>query len=98
MKNFSRLSLVTALSLLVAGPALGEPSKNNSVGVKETRTITVLPVDISRSLKITPIPTSQPIPLLIGTYWDCSDTPAGLEHCRLTLVVCTNDQSICTEL
>ena len=98
MKMFPHFSLVTALSLLIAGPALGQSIKTSATGIEATRTIRVLPQEISRSLKIMRTPTSQPVPFLIGTYWSCSDTPIGTEICHLVLVVCRDDQSLCTEV
>jgi len=61
-------------------------------------TIVVLPRDESQSLKITEIPTSQPIPLIVGNTWTCHKGAGNHEFCRLTLVVCTNDQSFCINI
>jgi hypothetical protein len=58
----------------------------------------ILPRNEARSLKITEIPTSRPIPLIIGNVWTCHKGSGGHEFCRLTLVVCTNDQSFCATI
>lgn len=61
------------------------------------QSVKILPSDVSRQLKIQRIPTSEPVPLLIGTYWSCH-YEHDFEICRFKLVVCTNDQTFCTEV
>ncbi len=60
--------------------------------------ITSLPREMSKSLKITPIPTSEPIPLVVGTYWNCPVNAQGFEICRIKIVVCGDDQSFCVDV
>lgn len=63
----------------------------------------ILSPELSRKLELTPAPTSQPIPLLIGHYWRCGidddffDEDGGFEFCEPVLVICTDDQSWCVE-
>lgn len=60
--------------------------------------ITFLSREVSRSLKITPIPTSKPIPLIVGTYWNCHTNSQNFEICRIKVVVCEDDQSFCVDV
>lgn len=57
----------------------------------------ILTPEESRKLEIQPVPTSQPIPLIIGHYWRCIQSPGGFESCEPVLVVCDDEQTICTE-
>lgn len=61
-------------------------------------TVTILPREVSKSLKIDRLPTSEPIPLIVGTYWSCVTVHLNHEICRIKLVVCPNDQSRCIEV
>ena len=92
------LAAMFGIAALSAHPALAQTS---TVATKTapitSRTIRVLPPDVSRSLVITRMPTSQPVPFLVGVYWNCSDGGNGFELCRLVTVVCTPDQSQCAE-
>lgn len=95
MKMNPFLAALVASTLSIAGPA---PAQTTSVVPKApvaTRTIKVLPPTLSRSLAITRMPTSEPVPLLVGVYWSCD---YGAVECRLVLVVCTDDQSQCVEV
>jgi hypothetical protein len=80
--------------------ATAAPAQTTSLTTKPpavpTRAVKVLPPELSRSLAITRMPTTQPVPIVIGTYWNCQDGGNGL--CRLVLVVCTDDQSLCAEV
>ena len=60
--------------------------------------IAFLPRDVSKSLKITTVPTSRPVPLIVGTYWNCRENAQDVEICRIKIVVCTDDQSFCTQV
>lgn len=60
--------------------------------------ITFLSREMSRSLKITPITTLEPIPLLVGTYWNCRVNAQNFEICRIKIVVCEDDQSFCVDV
>jgi len=53
------------------------------------------PTDI-RKLKIARIPT-PPSALIVGNYWSCT-IHDDREICKITLVVCTDDQSQCVEV
>ena len=60
--------------------------------------VSILPPEISKSLKIARIPTNRPIPLIVGTYWNCAVNAQDFEICRFKIVVCTDDQSLCTQV
>jgi len=60
--------------------------------------ITFLSREMSKSLKITPIPTLEPISLLVGTYWNCRVNAQDFEICRIKIVVCEDDQSFCVDV
>ena len=63
----------------------------------EIAAIRILPPEVSKSLKVTPIPTQRPVPLLIGQGWTCLVDPnTGFENCEPYLVVCTNSMDFCT--
>lgn len=87
------------LLLTLAGPSLAQTavpaSKTPPVA---SRTVKLLPPDVSRSLQIMRMPTSQPVPLLVGVYWNCADNGHGFDVCRLVTIVCTQDQSLCAEV
>lgn len=60
--------------------------------------VTFLPRDVSQSLQISRIPTSEPVPLIVGTYWNCDINDQGFEICDTITVVCNDDQSFCTQI
>lgn len=68
-------------------------------------TFRVVPPEVAKDLEILRIPTTDPIPLIVGHYWKCRTeggrTPIGdhpeFEICDLVTVVCTSDQSFCVE-
>ncbi len=62
------------------------------------QTVSVLPKDVSRSLTIHKIPTSEPVPLIVGTYWSCHINQYDFEICRIKIVVCNDDQTSCVEV
>lgn len=95
MKVNPLLAALLASTLSIAGPTLAQTTSAATKSPVATRTIKVLPPAVSRSLAITRIPTSQPVPLLVGVYWSCD---YGAADCRLVLVVCTDDQSQCVEV
>jgi hypothetical protein len=82
----------------VTGSSFADGIKPADLEAAAKSTVVVLPRDESRSLKITEIPTSRPIPLIIGNIWTCHKGAGNHEFCRLTLVVCTNDQSSCATI
>ena len=98
--------LVIALLMLTAtwgcaAPARGDATETlrNGPTRSETPRLTFLPPEVSRSLKIAQVPTNRPVPLLVGTYWNCeTDANTDLEICDLTTVVCTNNQEHCVQL
>ena len=67
-------------------------------GDRKKPSVKFLPRTVSESLDITKIPTTKPTPLSVGTYWDCRLTDQGLETCEIIIVICSEDQSICTQL
>ncbi len=81
-----------------SGTASALDSKDNSTLMKASSTpkITILPREISKTLQIYEIPTSQPIPLIIGSHWTCIINEHGFEDCNQVLTICTDDQSFCT--
>ncbi|MFV0474808.1 MAG: hypothetical protein ACK5MQ_11475 [Pikeienuella sp.] len=58
----------------------------------------ILPEEVGKSLKILPLPTTQPVPAIIGSYWRCVQAPGGFDLCEPVIVFCTNDQSFCVEI
>lgn len=102
IKTFLNVGLAVVLSALMASSALAENAKRfasrpEALDSTTIHTIQVLPPEVSRSLELTPVPTSRPIPLKFGSYWDCKTTTQGLETCRFKLVVCTDDGEVCVE-
>ena len=100
MKVNPFLAALLATSMLsIAGPSVAQTatlaSKTPPVA---SHTVKVLPPDVSRALQIMRMPTSQPVPLLVGVYWNCTDAGHGFDLCRLVTVVCTQDQSQCAEV
>lgn len=95
MKMKPLLAALVASTLSIAGPVLAQTTSVTAKGPVATRMIKVLPPDVSRSLVITRMPTSHPVPLLVGVYWSCD---YGAVDCRLVLVVCNEDQSRCVEV
>jgi hypothetical protein len=103
MKAFRHLGLGVVIYLLVTGSAFAGSAKiyaaePEAVDPTAIRTVRVLSPEVSRSLKLTPLPTSRPIPLIVGTYWNCAVNAQDFEICRIKLVVCTDNQELCTEL
>jgi len=98
MNSGFKFAALAAFGLIAAAPALAQvvAEPEADIGTVATRDVRVLPFDASRKLKIarTPLP---PSPLIVGTYWSCSDHN-GHEICRIKLVVCTDDQSQCVEV
>jgi len=94
-----------SIPLLVGGNAIAadksEYEKEKKVvatKVDAMPSVTFLPREISKSLKISRVPTSEPIPLIVGTYWTCDINDQGFEICDTLVVVCTDDQSFCTQI
>jgi hypothetical protein len=98
MKTGFTFSALAILGLMASASALAqtfeEPAKE--AGTVISREARVLPPDVSSKLKIarTPMP---PSPLIVGTYWSCF-YDNDHEICRIKLVVCTDDQSLCVEV
>ena len=95
MKVNPFLAAIVASTASITAPALAQVTSVATKAPVAARTIKVLPPDVSRSLAITRMPTSQPVPLLVGVYWSCD---YGAVDCKLVLVVCTEDQSQCVEV
>jgi hypothetical protein len=87
---------LVASATWMAGPALAQVT--DAAAATATRAVKLLPYDVSRSLKIIRTPSTQPTPLIVGVYWTCHDAGHGHTICRITTVVCTNDQSQCAEV
>ena len=110
MKTLLNIALFVTVSMMIATPASAQQQAGTAEGYKPprveremrvkmpNRTVRLLPRSVSRSLKILKVPTPEPIPLLIGTYWQCFDAPGDFEVCEPVLVVCTDDQSFCTQV
>jgi hypothetical protein len=92
-----KLPVLLTSALLLAATAQGQTTASPPVPVA-VRTVKVLPPDVSRNLKLTRMPTTHTVPLIVGHYWSCHDSGYGTDLCRLVMVVCTNDQSTCFEL
>lgn len=100
--NMLAVSLIVMLSL--AGVASGSedsryekpPTAHMAGGVSHG--VVVLPEKVSKSLEIARVPTSRPVPFIIGTYWSCRVNDQDFEICRFKLVVCDDDQSRCAEV
>jgi hypothetical protein len=102
MFNLSRMSLslfIFGIAVLLIGNVMAgdkyEKEKAVLPQIGSPMSVTILPPKISKSLKLTRIPTSEPIPLLIGSGWHCQPTPIGTERCTPYIVFCTDDQSVC---
>lgn len=88
--------LMTSPALAQATPTLAQPTRESLSTPTVPSTIKVLPREVSRSLKITKLPTSRPIPLIVGSYWSCREQ-SGFEICRFKVVACTSEQETCVE-
>lgn len=103
MKTLKTLILVTVLTAFMTTSGIAGDSKSyqkanpSTVYFNPTKSFKILSPEVSKSLKLTRIPTSKPIPLIIGHYWRCITHFGEFETCEPVLVVCTNDQSFCTE-
>lgn len=97
MNKSFKLCALAAFGIAIVVPALAQTPEERDAGTVITRSVRALPPEVSRSLKIarTPMP---PSPLIVGTYWSCSNHSSGFEICRIKLVVCTDDQSSCVEV
>jgi len=101
-----KLFLVACLSIAILSGGnviaadIGKYGKEKVVpeNVNSKAKVRLLPREISKSLDISRIPTSEPIPLIVGTYWNCGINQHGFEICDTLIVVCTDDQSFCTEI
>ena len=98
MNSGFKFAALAAFGLIASAPVFAQvvAESDADTGTVITRDVRVLPPDVSMKLRIarTPLP---PSPLIVGTYWSCSDHN-GHELCRIKLVVCTNDQSQCVEV
>ncbi len=93
----TRAALVLAAGLALSGPAIAQSANPDDIARSAASdTLVLLSADVSRALKLTSIPTSEPIPLVIGTGWNCETNSQGFEICRTFTVVCNNEQSFCT--
>ncbi len=93
---FVGVLMLLSASFVVAGAGKEESHKTQDrVQTCEGSlpTVTVLPPRVTKSLKLTPVPTSEPIPLVAATYWICAPNGHGFETCRIKLVVCPTDTS-----
>lgn len=100
-KSLLKILVATGLGLAILASAAVVTAQRNhlnnlQVDTESGQSVTILPAKISKSLKIQRIPTSRPVPLIIGTYWDCHVNEHDFEICDVKLVVCTDDQSVCT--
>lgn len=111
MKNPLKIVLIAMVSMMLATPSSAQQQAQQGQGYAQqpaleremrlkmpNRTVRLLPRSVSQSLKILKVPTPEPIPLIVGTYWQCFDAPGDFEVCEPVLVVCTNDQSFCTQV
>jgi hypothetical protein len=90
-----------ALAAARSGPAIAQLARPGEMAMmspcKAAPEILVqLPAGVSRSLKLAPIPTTEPIPLVIGSGWTCETTSQGSKISRTFTVICNEDQSFCT--
>lgn len=86
-----------------AGNALAADSTSSSLLITKQKDasvpqVTFLSREVAKSLDITPIPASEPVPLIVGTYWSCHINAYDLEICRIKLVVCNDDQTFCVDV
>ena len=87
------------VSFAISGDSESYKVVNPSIGdFNHIKSIRILAPEVSQSLKLTRVPTSKPIPLIIGHYWRCITYFEKFESCEQVLVVCTNDQKFCTEI
>jgi hypothetical protein len=95
----SLLAIVTAAFAFGALPTAAHAAATSAASDPvAARMVQALPADVSRALKLTRMPTTQSTPFIFGNYWHCEPGDYGLDRCRLVLVVCTNDQSMCFEI
>ena len=94
------LGIVTQLGGSAIAADIVKDGKQSAISTKigTVPDITFLSREESKSLKITPIPTSEPIPLIVGTYWNCHVNAQDFEICRIKIVVCKDDQSFCVDV
>ena len=85
-------------SVVAGGKKKGDAANGAPIAAGSLPNVTFLPREISKSLDITSVPTPEPIPLIVGSYWRCTKTDQDFEICRFRIVVCTDDQSFCTEI
>lgn len=90
--------LVPALAVLAGAAAAQTLATATKSPPVPTRTVKLLPPDVSRSLQLLRMPGTPTTPLLVGVYWNCQESSIGTDFCRLVTVVCTQDQSLCAEV
>ena len=98
MNSGFKFAALAAFGLIASAPVLAQvvAEPEADAGAVITRNVRVLPPDVSRKLKIARMPT-PPSALLVGHYWTCT-LHDDREICKITLVVCTDDQSQCVEV
>ena len=98
MNSGFKLAALAAFGLIASAPVFAQvvAEPDADAGAVISRNVRVLPPDVSRKLKIARMPT-PPLPLLVGHYWTCTIND-DREICKITLVVCTDDQSQCVEV
>lgn len=95
-KRLDVFLLLTLLSLASVASADDKAETVKYATKAPAPAFTILPPEVSVDLKILKVPTSEPAPLTIGTYWDCEINEHRFEVCDFKIVVCTNDQTFCT--
>jgi len=104
MKNFklsvSKILGGVAISIFLLGQINSTLAQSDAIKTDEKSgpRFQMLPPEVSRSLKISRLPTDKPMPLIIGTYWDCAINSQGFEICNTLIVVCDDDQEFCTTI
>ena len=95
MKKLLFIASVFSTAALSSVFATGVAAQEKNVGEKGLTSITVLPPDVSARLDIFTIPTREPTPIVIGTFWDCKINAQDFEVCDFKIVVCTDDRRFC---
>ncbi|MEO1459947.1 MAG: hypothetical protein AAFV49_20585 [Pseudomonadota bacterium] len=107
MKRFFPMLALPVVGVLAQSPVAadeGRYARPDPAAEIDAVSVRFLPPEVVKRLEITPLRPSEPIPLIVGTYWQCRNETIGgplfeetVERCRLKLVTCVDDQSFCVE-
>ncbi len=89
---------IAPLSAHAVDAKLGDAASDGADRVLATR-LTIIPPAVSRTLdmKAVTLPTSEPVPITISSWWDCLINENGFEECDYHLAFCADD-GFCTQV